>query len=391
VSTTELKVLYTHRKTILLVTVFTMLIAALFSLAMPLWFRAYTVIMPPQDEGSMFDFGSLLSDLPLQALGLGGASDQATLFMAMLRSRTVAEAVAEAFQLQTLYSAKNMEETLRELRRHYGVSLDDEGTLTLFAEARTPWFPLFHQSERDQARLLARDMANAFISELDRISKRLKSERAGNTRIFIETRYQMNIADLHRAEEAFKQFQKQYGTVALPEQTAATIAAASELKAQVIAKEIEMGVLEATSGSSHSAYLLAQKERQELEKRYQDFVRSRGSSPEFDSETDHGGDLFLSLGDVPDLGLQYARLYREVMIQEKIMTFLLPQYEQAKIQEAKDTPSVQILDEAVSPIRKHRPKRAVFILFFGFLACVISSTGFILRPAIAALYAELRN
>ena len=67
--------------------------------------------------------------------------------------------------------------------------------------------------------------------------------------------------------------------------------------------------------------------------------------------------LFIPLNEAPDLGLNYIRHYREVSLQQKILEFLLPQYEQAKIQEAKDTPTVQVLDKAVTPVKRKKPKR----------------------------------
>ena len=90
------------------------------------------------------------------------------------------------------------------------------------------------------------------------------------------------------------------------------------------------------------------------------------------TNNDSANNLFFTLNDVPDLGLKYARLYREVMLQEKILEFLLPQYEQAKIQEAKDTPTVQVLDEAVIPVKRVKPKRAFFVLFCGALSLFVS-------------------
>jgi len=361
------------------------------SLVMPEWYRAYTTILPPLEEADLGNFTSLLSDLPLRALGLTSAADQTTVFLATLKSRTIMEAAASEFDLMDRYDTDNMEETVKELRNHVGANLDDEGTISLFAEAGTPWFSFLRKEKKDDARELARDMANFFIAELDRVNMQLRSARARNTRIFIEERYHQNIADLHKAEDAFKQFQEKYGAIALQEQTAVTISAASDMKAQIIAKEIEIGILKKTVGTSHSEYRRAYNELYELQKKYNEFKSSPSRSELIHGDEAPSKDLFLPLDEVPDLGLQYARLYREVMLQEKIMEFLLPQYEQAKIQEVKDTPSLQVLDEAVKPFRKYRPKRAMMVLFFGFLSLILSSMYVLFKPAILDFYQEIRT
>ncbi len=365
--------------------------AVIFSLILPEDYRAQTTILPPLEEESLSSFSSLLSDLPLNALGLGSASDQSTLFLATLKSRTIMEATAGRFNLMECYKKRNMEETVKALRKNISTHLDDEGTITLSAIAKTSWFPFINRSKRDSARILAKEMANFFIEELDRINRQLKTERAGNTRIFIEKRYQENIADLHQAEEAFKDYQIQYGAVALPEQTQATIAAAAELKAQIIAKEVEIGILQRSVGPTHSKFIKVQNELTELEKKYNEF-ESRQTGVTFDKESQaFQKDLFFPLDDLPDLGLQYIRLYREVVLQETIMEFLIPQYEQAKIQEVKDTPSLQVLDKAVTPIRKHRPKRAMIVVFFSFLSVILSSAYIIAKPGLLNLYHELKE
>ena len=117
----------------------------------------------------------------------------------------------------------------------------------------------------------------------------------------------------------------------------------------------------------------------------------RGTDSSDEEASGRTQDLFLRFEEVPEIGVGYARLYREVVLQEKIMEFLLPLYEQAKIQEAKDTPTVQVLDEAVIPIKKHRPKRAIMVVFFGMLSVIFSVLYWALRPSAVALYEQLRN
>jgi len=170
----------------------------------------------------------------------------------------------------------------------------------------------------------------------------------------------------------------------LEDQTRVTIQAASEIKAQLIAKEIEIGILEQTVGKNHSKLIKAQREHNFLKKKYREFQTKEAS------DLENMDKLFLTFQEMPKLGLEYLRLYREVLLQEKILEFIIPQYEQAKIQEAKDTPSLQILDPAIKPIKKHRPKRAIIILFYTFLSMLATIGYLYFKPAMAQLYEDIR-
>jgi uncharacterized protein involved in exopolysaccharide biosynthesis len=325
------------------------------------------MILPPAEEGDAFGLSSLMSKMPLGSLGinLGGVSEETYSILAVLKSRTIMESVAGRFDLMKRYKAKDMENTVKKLRENVSVKVNDEGTITLSVKAGTPVAP--NKAKSEEAQRVSRDMANYFVAELDRLNKKLKTERARNFRGFIEKRYLQNVEDLYHAEEALKQFQKDNGAISLPDQVSAMIAATSKIKAEIIAKEMEAGVLEQLFSADHREALRIKAELRELNKQYSEIIRGQGGSQgRVDDE------LFLPLRDLPDLGVQYARLYRDVLLQEKLMEFLLPQYEQAKIQEARDTPTVQVLDEAVIPVKRIKPKRAFFVLLWAAISLFVS-------------------
>lgn len=380
-------ILFKHWKFILISFVGVCIVAAGISLVLPKWYLAQTTILPPVPEESSMALSTLLENLPLAGLGLLPVSEETELFLAILESRTVMESVAERFNLLKRYKKKNMEETIKSLRDHVSADIDDEGTVTLMAEAGTPF--LSSKETDDEARKLAKDMANFFIAELDRVNRCLKTEKARNFRIFIEKRYHQNLDDLRRAEEGLKAFQEKYGIIALPEQTEATVVAAAELQAQIMAKEIESRVLKNYVGRSHTDYLRVQNELNELRRKFEEFKKSGESG--ITEEGVESKSLFLPFEKAPDLGVKYLRLFRELTLQEKILEFLLPQYEEAKIKEARDTPTVQVLDRAVRPERKHKPKRAIIVVFYGFLSLVLSSMFVFFRPAVEELYRSLKE
>ena len=364
-------VLVKWRKMIIINFLVVSIIAAGVSLIIPKWYRASSTIMPPaEDTTPLGGLTSLMTKLPVSNLGnIMGMSQEGSRFLAMLNSRTIMEATVKKFNLIERYNTENMEETIEQLRNHIKIDLNEEGTITVSAEAGTPF--LSSKSENNEARNQSRDMANFIIQELDKINKQLKTNKAHNNRLFIEKRYLQNIADIRKAEIAFKEFQKKYGTISIEEQTQATISVVSELKAQIIAKEIEFEALNKYTGSNNSEVIRVKKELAALQNKFEEL--QKGNSTNVDT-TIQKQDLLLTLNDIPDLGIKYLRLFRELKLQESILEFLLPIYEQAKIEEAKNVPTLQILDKAVSPVLRVRPKRSIFVIFWAFISLLISIT-----------------
>jgi len=368
-----LNILVQWRRFILVNFLVVCLIAGGISCLLPKWYRAKTTILPPSEEGGGLGLSALLSNLPVSGFGIGtGAlSEETNLFLAILNSRTVMESVVVKFDLQKFYKAKNMELAVKALRKHVSIEINEDGTITIGAEAKTPY--LANDDEVLKTKLLARDMAKCLLDELDKVNRQIKGEKARNTRIFIEKRYLRNLEDLKVAEEAFKLFQQKYEAISISDQTKAVIAAAAELKARIVAKEIEADIMHKYVDPSHSDFLKLKTELESLKEKYREIQygeKSGANNAEGAGETSR--DIFIPIEEVPDIGLQYARLFRELTLQEKILEFLLPQYEQAKIQEAKDTPTVQVLDPAVIPEIKSRPKRAIIAAVAGLLAIFFS-------------------
>lgn len=349
------------------------MITAMLSLTIPKTFTAKTTILPPIEKGEGFGLSSLIGNLPLAQLGLSSVSEETYTFIAILNSRTVMEAVAEKFNLMELYGAENMEQTVKALRENVNVEINEDATIGLSASAQTGF--LSSEDNENEARKLARDIANAFIEELERVNSRLKTEKARNNRIFIEKRYRQNLADLQKAENELRRFQETHGVIAMTEQTEAAIQAAAELKARITVKEIEVAVLSQYVSSSHTDLTRAKSELNELKIKFDEMKTGKNYDFSNDQIDKYDSKLFFPLNEVPELGLQYIRLYREVTLQQKILEFLLPQYEQAKIQEAKDTPTVQVLDEAIIPIKRAKPKRAIMVILAGLLSIGFSIIG----------------
>lgn len=332
-------------------------ITAIISLLMPKWYRSTAILLPPEDSNAdMLNLASLVSNLPIKGLGLNLGSNQVTSYLAILQSRTVREEVAVRFNLQELYDQKDIEKTLEELDDNVSFTIGKEGQIFI--------------SVLDQSPQRAADMANTFVALLDSLNKNFKITRARNNRILVEKRFNENINTLGRVETELKQFQEKHGVIDIPEQTKAAILGAAELQAQIYATEIELGVKEQYLKTDHASIVEGRATLRELRRKLGEMEGS--ALPQAANGQAEAPRLFIPFTRVPELGLQYARLYREVLVQNKLFEFLFQMYEQAKIQEAKDSPTVQVLDPGRVPIRKAKPKRMIMVLVAGLLSLVLT-------------------
>ena len=337
------------------------LVAAGVSLVLPKWYEAKATILPPVEQpGAGFGLVSMLSELPFGEFGIPGVSSPSEVFKAILESRSVAEAIVRRWNLMEVYKKKKLTYAMLTLWDHSRVEITEEGIIEIVVEERTPE--------------LAAGIANAFVEELDRINQMTSVSQAKSTRLFVEERLKETEENLKRAEEELRLFQEEHKTISLTDQTAAAIQSAAELKARQVALEIERGVLLKTFSNNHPQVVRLQSEIEELQKQL-DQVTLGGLQ---ESQTGQGdqpsrkGNFNIPLSEVPSVGLHLARLTREVKIQEAIFELLTQQYEQAKIQEAKDTPTVQVLDKAVPPELRSRPFRRRIVLFGGGLSIFLS-------------------
>jgi tyrosine-protein kinase Etk/Wzc len=278
-------------------------------------------------------------------------------YSAILKSGRVMSAVIEKFDLVHVYKITSYpaENTAKELAANVEMTTEAEGTLTVTVYDEDP-----HR---------AADMANYFIEQLNVINADLQVSNARGNREFIEERYKKNIVDLAAAEDSLKMFQKKFGVVAMPQQTDASIKAGAELSAQLAMKEVELAVLRRTLAPENDAVLAAQVEITELKKKIDEMNVG-------DKELNGNMRALVPLRSIPDLGAEYVRKFRNVEIQFKILQFLMPLYEQAKIEERRASPSVIVLDKAYPAERKSKPRRSLIILG-GMFVGLLGSLGFV--------------
>ena len=343
-----LMILVKYRRFLILNTLSVCLIVALVSFFLPSWYNAHTSILPPETDTSFMGFSSSL---------LGGFASPAEIslpFMAtpsdvigtILQSRSVAERIVERAGLMEIYNTQSREEAIKALASHTKVRVSEEGLVYLD----------FEDKDRNKAALVA----NLYIEELDRINRMANSSRARNTRLFIEQRMEKTQKDLIQAEEDLRGFQEEHKTISLDEQMKTAIQAAADLKAEMLLNEIELNVLSQNLSPSHPQIQQLKTRISQIGKQLEKLQFGDKNTPPEKNQV-----LDVPFSEVPKLGLELARLTRDLKIQEAIFELLSSQYEQAKIQEAKDTPTIQVLDRAVPPEKRSRPKRAMMVILAG--------------------------
>lgn len=348
-----IRILNNWKKIIINIVVGLTFCVVIISLIMPKTFKSQAVLMPPgnQSENRLIDS---FSNLYLGGLAGGGKDEKTNNLLAILNSRTIMETVIKILDLEKEYESENMEEAVKILGDYVNIEVGDEGTIIIHTNAVTRWFS--NKENDDKTRTLAMEIAKNFVFELDKMNKVLKTERAKNQRLFIGQRYYETKIALGEAEEELKKFQKKHDTLDLNEEVKAAIMVAADLESQILMKKIQLKIATTTLNKGHPDIKIIRLEIEEINKILMEI------SKESTNGNINQNYLLPIFSKVPDLGLQLARLKREIEIQNTIYTFLTQQYEEAKIKEARDTPTVQILDNPIKPDKRSKPKRTMMVV-----------------------------
>lgn len=327
------------------------------SLFLPNWYTSRALLFPPQQETGGMGLSSLLSG-GLSGLLSGGSkmslptfATPSDIYASVLKSRKVSETVIARHDLIKYYGTKKMEKTIMEFSGHLGVKVEPDGMISLSFEDKDP--------QKAAAIMIS------LIDILNKVNSEASASQAGATRRFIEERLDQSKLDLAKAEDDYRDFQLKNKAISLDDQMKAVIGSLAELKGQQALAEIELGVLRRTFLAGHTSILQQEAKIDEIKKQIK--ILEDGS-PDSVREA-----LSIPVSAAPNLGLELVRLTRELKIQETIFELLTQQYEQAKIQEKKDTPSIQTLDSPSIPEKKSRPKRTILALMAGILSVLMST------------------
>jgi uncharacterized protein involved in exopolysaccharide biosynthesis len=359
-----IRVIVKWRRIIVFNTLIITLLAVIISLILPKRYTATATLIPPvEQQPSVMGLSAILGGGSAGALGsfgrlsgLPGMATPSDLFARILGSRVVMEGVIETCDLMNVYETEEIEISILALEGATHIEVSPEGVISISTDAKSAQ--------------LSADIANAYVKHLDHFNREATMTQGKKNRIFIEKRLKEVEKDVKEAEEELKAFQEKFKTVSLEDEVLKAIEAAADLKAQIILKDVELGVMRGFATAKNPQVIRLKSEMTQLQKQLKRM--EEGSKEE--SSASYGAGFSIPFSDLPEVGLQLARLMREAKIQETVFTLLTEQYEQAKIMEVRDTPTVQILDIAKPPFKKSFPKRSRIVII-AFLFSLFAGIG----------------
>lgn len=335
-----------------------LVVSSLVAILIPSKYESTAHIMPPEQGES----GALLSLLAGRSGGSEAASpglaslagnflgmtNKGALFVGLVHSRTVEDHLIDRFDLQKVYWARYKQDARKTLETRTAVEEDRKsGVISITVTDRSP--------QR------ARDVAQAYVEELDRLVSQVSTSSARRERIFIEQRLVAVKKDLEDAEQQFSAFASKKGTPDIKEQARAMVESAALLQGQVIATQSELQGLEQIYTSNNVRVRSLRARLGELQSQLQK-LGGTDASLVADTSAPAPEPMYPSIRQLPLLGVEWADLYRKMKIQETVFELLNQQYELTRIQEAKEIPTIRLIDPANLPERKSWPPRLLIIL-----------------------------
>jgi uncharacterized protein involved in exopolysaccharide biosynthesis len=370
----RLRLLWEHRGFLFRVAALGLAAATVFAFLTPARYESTTRLMPPDDQsGGAFAMAAALSGRLSGGLGalagdVLGVKSSGALFTGILVSRTVQDSLITKFDLQKVYGTKRWYSARRQLAENTAISEDRKnGIITITV------------TDHDPRRAAA--MAAEYVAQLNGVVNQLSTSSARRERIFLEERLKEVKQDLETAEKEFGDFASKNTAVDIKEQAKAMVGAAATLQGEIIASQAQMEGLKqiytdnnvrVRSLRAHITELQAQLSK--LGGKYET-PGAAGDKPSDDKKDDS---LYPSIRKLPVLGEAFADLYRRTRVQEAVFETLTQQYELAKVAEAKETPSVKVLDTADIAERKSFPPRLVIMvlgIIFSFACGVLWVVG----------------
>jgi capsule polysaccharide export protein KpsE/RkpR len=337
--------------------------------------------MPPDTQNSgasmlaaLATRAGSLGSLGALAGGLLGMRPTTALFVSMLQSGTVSGHLVERFHLQAVYDKRYAVDAAKMLAKRTRITDDKRsGVITIQVEDRDP--------------VRARDLAQGYLDELNRLVIETNNSSAHQERVFIEQRLRSVTADLERAQKALGEYSSRNNAVDLKEQTRAMVDAGARVEAALVMEQSTLNSLRQVYGDRNIRVREAEARIATLQRELDKVAGSSApeSSDESAGEATPKNELYPPLRQLPRLAVPYADLYRNVRVQESLYELLTQQYETARINEAKDTPAVAVIDRPGVPEKKSFPPRALLIVLFTFTAVLGAAVWILVSHRLAEL------
>src|SRR6266496_2159839 len=360
-------VLAKHKRLVLGVPVGASILAAIISLLLPNIYSGTTRILPPQQGGSaatalLNQLGGALGGLGAAAGGALGIKNPNDLYVGMLKSRTVADNLIARFDLNKLYDEKFQSDARKVLEKKTTITSGKDGIIIIEVDDTDP--------------KRAADVANAYVDELMKLTKVLAVTEASQRRLFFERQLVQAKDNLTEAEIVARQGLQKGGLAQVDAQGRSMIEVTARLRAQISAKEVQLGAMRTFAAEGNPELQRTQEELQALRR---ELARIEGSSPI----------PVVGKGEASgSSGLDNLGRLRDVKYYEFLYELLAKQYELAKIDEAKDATIIQVMDKAIEPDRNSKPRRSLIVLFSTLVALFASIFWAFIREAAARAKAD---
>ena len=324
---------------------------------LPIRYEAKIVLLPPAQNSSISSallgqLGGLASLGSLASLAGGGLGikNPADMYVSFLTSRTVEDAMIQRFGLMKEYRKKRMSDARKEFeRRTTAVAGTKDGLIRISVEDRDP--------------KRAAELANGYVEEFRRLSASLAITEAARRRLFFEQQVQQAKDKLTEAEEAMTKTEQSTGVLQIDSQARALIESAAILRAEVVAKQVQIEGMRSFATDDNPNLILAKQELAALQSQLEHVAGSH---------SDTGSDINLSKGRVTQSGMEYLRRFRDLRYQETVFELLAKEFEIAKLDEAREGSIIQVVDAAVPPDKKSSPHRALIVMASTVLAFFVA-------------------
>lgn len=335
-----------------------MLLGITLALGIPKRYTAVTRIMPPEQQGSSAMMLAALaakagmSPLGSLASGFFSAHSADALFIDLFRSGTVSAHLIDRFHLQQVYGKRYRTDTAKKLAKNTAISDDKRsGVITLQVQDSDP--------------VRARDIAQGYLDELNKLVVQTNTSAAHQERLFVEQRLKVMEAGLEQSQRDLSEFSTRNGTVDIKEQTRAMVDAGARVEGELMVEQASLNSLREVYGEGNVRVRQTEAKIASLQRD----LKKLGGSSDFSADATNGWqpadavlELSPALRQLPRLGVTYADLYRRVKVQETVFELLTQQYELARIEEAKDVPVVSVIDPPGIPEKKSFPPRTLLTL-----------------------------
>jgi len=342
-------------------------LTAIAVLIMPVSFTATTTILPPQQqESSAMALLGQLGGLASLAGGGGAASalglkNPDDLYIGLLQSEHVMDGIVQRFDLMKVYKKKLLIDARKVLKSNTKIQSEKSSLISISVQD--------HDAKRAAA------MANAYVDQLHDLMSHLAVTSAAQRRIFFEQQVNQEKEKLADAEVALEKTEMKTGIIQPQGQAQAVIATIMQLRAQISASEVELGALRTSSTDQNPDVIKLQSQIAGLRAQLADFEKGHPQSASME------GNVLTPTSEVPAASLEYLRGMRDVRYQETLFEFMTRQYEMAKVDEAKQSQVIQVVDPALVPERRSWPPRTLLTLLAFFLAAIAASFWVILQAA----------